>query len=169
MRRAIAHHEKEEEEKNLGQKDSDREQRQPAAVRSDVVVRRERHVPPAEEQRRHQRTRRHHVRVLGDEKERELHRAVFGVITRDELRFGFRQVEWQPVGLGERRDHENEKGDRQIDDVPSAPGLLVDDGVEADVAGEQQYRNRRHAHRDLVGHHLRTRAQPAEQRVLVVR
>ena len=41
--------------------------------------------------------------------------------------------------------------------------------AERDVAGEDQHGDRRHPHRDLVGDHLRARAETAEQRVLVVR
>ena len=53
---------------------------------------------------------------------------------------------------------------RQQPDVPA--GLLLgDDRRGGQRAGVQEHRDERQAHRDVVGDHLRRRAQPAEQRV----
>ncbi len=65
-----------------------------------------------------------HVGVLGDEEQRELHRAVLGVIPGDQLRLGLRQVERHPVGLGESGDQEDEERKEQGQDEPEA-GLLL--------------------------------------------
>src|SRR5437867_6131442 len=45
-----------------------------------------------------------HGSVFAEEKEGELHRAIFGVIASDQLRFRFRQVEGQPVCFREDGD-----------------------------------------------------------------
>ena len=67
----------------------------------------ERQRPAAEKQRHHHRRRRDHVGIFTEEKQREFHRAVFGVITANQLGFRLRQIERQPVGFGKRRDEEN--------------------------------------------------------------
>ena len=56
------------------------------------------HQPP-EKQRHHHARRGDHVGVFGEEKQREFHRAVFGVGAADQLGFRLRQIERQPVRL----------------------------------------------------------------------
>ena len=75
-------------------------------------------MPAAEEQvGRHGRDR-DHVHVLGQEEQREAHRAVLGVVAGHELLLGFREVERRAVGLGDAGDQEDEEADRLQEDVP---------------------------------------------------
>src|SRR5690349_23199658 len=67
----------------------------------------------SEVQRRHQRRRGDHVRVLGDVEHRKLHRAVFGVIARDQLSLRLGQIEGNPVGLGRSEEHTSELQSRR--------------------------------------------------------
>ena len=92
-----------------------------------LVPVRERDVPAAEEERRHHRRHRDDVGVLGDHEERELHRAVFGVIAGHQLRFRLGQVERQPVRLGEAGDQEDEERQEERQDEPEPLLLPRDD------------------------------------------
>ena len=129
---------------------------------------REGDVPAAEEERRHHRRHGEHVGVFGDEEERELHRAVLGVVAGDELRLRLRQVERQPVGLGEPRHQEDEEREEERQREPEAALLVADDLGERHVPAQQQNRDDAHPHRDLVGDHLGAGAEAAQERVLVV-
>src|SRR5205823_5839324 len=48
-----------------------------------------------------------HGSIFPEEKEGELHRAVFGVIAADQFRFRFRQIEWQSVCFREYGDNKD--------------------------------------------------------------
>src|SRR5580698_4920102 len=78
---------------NLGPKPEQRQQR--------LQQRRpkQRPMPSAEKQQRRQASHRNHVGVLSHKEHRKLHGAVFGVVSRDELGFGFRQVKRDSIGL----------------------------------------------------------------------
>ena len=65
-----------------------------------------------------------HVRVFAEEEQGELHGAVLGVVAADQFLLGLRQVERQPVALGEDADQEQQERQRLVADVPAvlAPG-----------------------------------------------
>ena len=86
-----------------------------------LVERRDARVPAAEEQ--HDGDRRHevHLRVLGEEEDREPHPRVLGVEARHELGLGLGQVEGRALALGElrdERDHERDPDERVAEQEP---------------------------------------------------
>ncbi len=125
--------------------------------------------PAAEEQRHHHRGRRNHVGIFSEEKQRELHRAVFRVIATDEFGFRFRQVERRAVRFRKRCDHENDERNRRIRHHPAMRGLPRNNLTEIQITNNQQHRNDRHAHRNFIRNHLRARTDAAEHRILRVR
>ena len=60
-------------------------------------------LPSAQKQQRRDRRDGHHVGVLGHEKSREAHAAVFGVEAGHQFVFGFRQIERHAIGFRETR------------------------------------------------------------------
>ena len=92
--------------------------------------------------------------------EGELHAGVFGVETRGELVFGFRQVERQAVRFGESGDHEDEEADELRHDEPQIV-LRLDDVDEAKRPGVDHHAHDRQPHEHLVGDHLRRRPERA--------
>jgi hypothetical protein len=76
-------------------------------------------VPAAEEQGGAQRRHREDVHVLGQEEHGEAHAGVLGVEPADDLLLGLDEVEGRPVGLGHRRDHEDDEGPELGEDVPA--------------------------------------------------
>ena len=90
-------------------------------------------MPAAEEQVRRDGRDRHHVHVLGEEEQREAHRAVLGVVPGDELLLGFGKVERRAVGLRDAGGQEDEEAERLQEDVPlrnepePVARLLIDD------------------------------------------
>ena len=90
----------------------------------------ERRVPTAEEQRRRQRRDGGHVDVFGEEEHREAHRAVLGVVTRDELLFRLREIERSAISFRDPGGHINQKSDglkeheeRRWDRTEGPPGI----------------------------------------------
>ena len=87
----------------------------------------------------------------------------------------------RPVGLGQRRDEEDDEHRQQRQPVPverragrparvPMPDLLrIDDVGEVERADAQDHGDDDEADRHLVGHHLRGRAQRAHERILRVR
>ena len=67
-------------------------------------------MPAAEEERDDDGGAGDHGGVFAEEKEREFHRAVFGVIAADEFGFGFGKIEGEAVCFRENRDGENAEG-----------------------------------------------------------
>src|SRR5690348_15137582 len=61
----------------------------------------ERAEPAAHEQDRHQERHQDHVRVFGEEEQRERRTRILDVETRDDFRFAFGDVERQAIGLGD--------------------------------------------------------------------
>ena len=118
---------------------------------------------------------RDHVHVLGQEEQREAHRAVLGVVAGDQLLLGFRKVERRAVGLRDAGRQEDEEPERLQEDVPlrneaePVARLLSHDLAQRQRTGQHDDRRERQAVRQLVADHLRRRAQAAEQRVLAVR
>ena len=91
------------------------------AERRDV---RERPQPPAEKQRRRHRRDDDHVRVFGEEEQREAHAAVLGVEAAGQLLLRLGHVERRAVGLGQAADEEDHERDRlheRVPDVASSP------------------------------------------------
>src|ERR1051325_9338349 len=129
-------------------------------------------VPAAHEKRRRQHRDREHVDVLGHEEERELHRAVFRVKARDQLRLRPGQIERNTIRLRNRRDKVDDEAKRlNPEDVPAHPlnaVLLLDDAVEIERARLQHYSDQRQPQRQLVRDELRRRTQAAHQAVLVI-
>src|SRR5262249_12602680 len=124
--------------------------------------------PTAEEQRHGQRGNQRYAQVLADEEHPELHARIFRVIPGHQLALRFRQVEGQPVRLGDTGDEENPQPEKLRDTKPHAP-LRLDDLAQVERAGEHHYTHQRQTHEDFVAQHLRRRPQAAQQRVLVVR
>ena len=130
--------------------------------------------PPRIQARRDRRDR-DHVDVLGQEEQREAHRAVLGVVPGDQLLLRFRKVERRAVGLGDAGGHVDQEAERLQEDVPlrdEAPPvarLVHHDLAQRQRAGQHDHRGQRQPVGQLVADHLRRRAQPAEQRVLAVR
>jgi hypothetical protein len=56
--------------------------------------------------------------MLGQEEQREAHRAVLGVVARHQLLLGLGEVERRPVGLGDAGGGEDEEADRVDERVP---------------------------------------------------
>ncbi len=84
--------------------------------------------------------------------------------TADQFTFGLGQVERCTVGLTDHRHAVDQERRQQQEDVPDA-FLRLDDAGGGHGAAEQEHRRETQRHRDLVGDHLRRRAQPAEQRI----
>src|SRR3954454_15681836 len=100
----------------LRREEEHRQQRRPPHPRLVPV----RDVPAAEVERDGQRGDRGHRHVLGHEEERELHRRILGVVSGDQLRLRFREIERQAVRLRECRDDEDDETEphRRREDVP---------------------------------------------------
>ena len=101
-------------------------------------------------------------------------RAVFHHVAGDQLGFGLRQIERRAVGFRERRDEEHDEHREQRQPEPAeqaASRLFCASTIVAQIerAGAQQHGDDDEADRDLVGHHLRGRAQRAEERIFRVR
>ena len=105
-----------------------------------------------------------HVDVLREEEPRELHRRVLGHVARDQLALGLGEVERQAVGLADHRDDVDHERREQRDDPPE-PLLRRHDLRRRHRPGDDEDRHQRQTHRELVGDHLRGRADRAEQRV----
>ena len=98
-------------------------------------------------------------------------RAVLGVVAADQFLLGLRQVERQAIALGERAVMNSRKRQRLVADVPADQprlGLLADDALQVERAGQQDDAEDRHAQRDLVADDLGAGAQRAEEAVFVV-
>ena len=135
--------------------------------RADV---RERRQPPSKEQRRHDRRDDDHVRVFGEEEQREAHAAVFGVKSAGQLLLRLGQIERRAVGFREPADQHEDERERLREDEPDVLVVLrVDDFDHAERAGHQDDADERQRDGDLVRDQLRRRAQAREQRVLAVR
>ena len=72
-------------------------------------------MPAAEEERHDDGGAGDHGRVFAEEEERELHRAVFGVIAADQLGLGLGQIERQAIRFRENRDREDDKRNEHRD------------------------------------------------------
>ena len=75
-------------------------------------------VPAAEEERHAQAGERDQVDVLGHREQAEAHASVLGVVARDELLLGLREVERRPGGLGRARQQEDEEADELRQHIP---------------------------------------------------
>jgi hypothetical protein len=154
------------EEGHLGEEHPDVDQAQQQRAGRQVQRVDERHRPTTQEERHHHGRGSDHVGVLTQEEERELHGAVFGVVSADEFGLGLRKIEGQTVGLGERRDQEDDEGQRLLEDHPAVLGLIPDDVAQVEALGEEEDRNHTHAHGDLVGDHLSGGADASQKGVL---
>ena len=76
-------------------------------------------MPAAEEQDHHQEAGGDHVRVFAEEEEGQLQGVVLGVVAADEFLLRLGQIERQAVALGERAGHEQQEGQRLVEDVPA--------------------------------------------------
>ena len=89
---------------------------------------------------------------------------VLGVEPAGQLALALGEVERQPVGLADHRDDVDDEREQAGQDVPER-GLRRHDLRGRHRPGVDEHGDQREAHRDLVGDHLRGRAQRAEQRV----
>ncbi len=158
-----------EKRKNLRREPEHREQRLQNRRPKD------RPMPSAEKQKCRQARHRDHVRVLGHKEHGKLHRAVFGVIPRDQFSFGFGQIEWDSVRLRVRRHQIAEETNRLNENIPARKempknaALRVYDVAQTEAPRKNQHAHQRQSQRNLVAHHLRAGAQAAEQRIFIVR
>src|SRR5581483_6485165 len=98
-----------------------------------------------EKQRRHARDR-YHVGVFRHKEAGEFHAAVLCVEASDQFIFGFGKIEWNAVGLGEGRNHENDEAEnlreRHLENVPARyetqiiAGLAVCDSAKTEMVRE---------------------------------
>ena len=126
---------------------------------------RPRTAPPAEEQGHNDRGRDDGVHVLPEREHRERDPRVLRVVAGDELGLRLGEIERRAVHLGERADHEHDERRElgiayqtlscasTISDMRRCPANMMS------ATSDEP-------HRDLVAHHLRARAHPAEQRVV---
>src|SRR6266487_2902542 len=114
-------------------------------------------MPAAEEQGHDNGRASDHGGVFAEKEKRELHRAVFGVITADQLRFGFRKIERQSICFGEDRDRENNKRNEHRNreqplptirpiadewrDHPAILDLITDNAGQAQLTNQQENRD----------------------------
>ncbi len=96
----------------------------------------------------------HHVDVLSQEEQGELHRAVFGVEATDELALSLWQVERCAVRFADHRRDVDEERWQQQQQEPQV-GLALDDARGRHGSGVKEDANEGQAHSDLVRDHLR--------------
>ena len=134
---------------------------------------RDRREPAAEEQDGPERAHGHDRHVLAEHEQQVRRRGILDHVAGHELGFGLRQVEGRAVRLGHRRDEEHHEHREQPEPVPAEDAergvLRHDDPRQVQGAGAQQHADDDEADGDLVGDHLRRRAQRAEERVFRVR
>jgi len=146
------------------------DQRQQADDRADPSGQMDERQGPAAEEERHAEAReRRHVGVLRLEEQGEAHGAVLGVEAGHQLRLRFRQVERQPVRLGERGDQEDEEADELGDHGPHMLLLVGHHVRQIERADRDHRRQHRQGERQLVADHLRRGADRAHQGEFVVR
>ncbi len=132
-----------------------------------------RHLPPAEEERDGDGGDDPEVAPLGEEEEGEAEARVLGEVARHQLRLGLGQVEGGAVRFGELAREEDEQGQRRRrvpegEPLPGEAALGADDALQGECAGHEHRHEDGEAGRDLVGDHLRRRAEAAEERPLGV-
>ena len=134
---------------------------------------RERRQPAAEEQDRRHGAHAGDRHVLSQLQHHVGRGAVLDHVAGDKLRFRLDQVERGPVGLRQRRDEEDHEHRQQPQPIPAeeAPRriLRLDDGREIERADQEQHGDDDEADRDLVGDHLRRRAQRGQERIFRIR
>ena len=123
----------------------------------------ERRQPAAEEHDRSQRRDQDHVRVFGQEEQREGHARIFDVEAGDDLGFAFGHVERRAVGLGHAGDqvHQEQREQRnQFHDEAARSGRACASTMSRQVQAlrRHQHAHQREAHGDFVGDDLRRRA-----------
>src|SRR5262249_13761589 len=129
---------------------------------------------PAEEHNRTERRNSDHAGVFGNEEHRELEAGIFRMKSGYQLRFGFGQIEWHTIGLGDRSSEEADKSQNLRPYVPAEEAKLgvmrlrIDDVAQAEAAGHEQNADNGHCKREFVAHHLCRTAQSAEQRIFAV-
>src|SRR6266498_999924 len=111
-------------------------------------------MPAAEKQSHHDSGPGDHGRVFTEEKERELHRAIFRVVTAGEFLLGFGKIERQPIRLRENRDRKNDErkdhwnGEQPFpwvhpianerSDEPAMLDLIANDTGQSQISDEQE-------------------------------
>src|SRR6202044_1153948 len=106
---------------------------------------RKRREPPSEEKNCGQKRNREHVCVFSHEEHRKLKAGIFGVKTRDEFRFGFRQIKGHPIRFRNGRCEIAEETDalrkyvtaRNERQVAKVAALIGDHLVEIQRSAEQ--------------------------------
>src|ERR1051325_11597546 len=132
-------------------------------------------VPPSQENRGADGGDGEHIRIFREEKEGELHPAVFGVVPCHQLGLRLRDVKRGAVGFRERRDkidQECDKHERKFSEnepVPEPPRLHPVDLLKVQGAGDHYHDDQREGGGDLITHDLRGGAHGPEERPLVVR
>ena len=121
----------------------------------------ERSLPPPEEQRGDDHRHDREAGVLVQVEHAEAHRRILGAVAAHELGLSFGKVEGPAVHLGDRRDVEDQEGERSVEDQPVVVTLPGDHLVEAPRADDHGHHEQREDHGDLIAHHLaRRRAAP---------
>src|SRR3546814_14852940 len=95
--------------------------------------------PAAKEQDHRHARHQDHVRVFAEEEQGEGHRRIFDLVAGNQLGLGLRQIERMPVGLGQRRDEEDDEHREERQGEPHRL-LHVDDGAEVQRADRKSTR-----------------------------
>src|SRR5271170_498643 len=129
--------------------------------------------PAAKEEDGHHRAHRQDRDIFAEKEQQEGRGGILDGIARDELRFRFDQVEGRAVRFGQGGYEEDDEHRQQGKPVPpeQAPARILrkNDFGEVQRAGAQQYRNNDEADRDLVGDHLRRRAERRQKGIFRIR
>src|SRR5207249_7120527 len=116
-----------------------------------AMPRRKWQMPAAEKQSRDNSRPGDHGGIFTKKKKRELHRAVFRVITAGQFLLGFGEIEWQPIRFCKNRDRENHERNEHWNreqpfpwihpiaderrDEPAMLDLIADDTCQAQISG----------------------------------
>src|SRR3569832_1082200 len=133
-------------------------------------------VPAAEEQRDHDGAGGDDLQELTQEEQAEAQTRVLDEVA-DDLQLALGDVERRALRLGDGGGEKQQEADRLREDAPAGPpvvevqeaGLEVVDRAGLQRAVDEKRPQHRHAHRNLIQHHLRAGAQAAHHGPLVVR
>src|ERR1051325_3810538 len=128
----------------------------------------ERRQPSSQEQDRGHRADQDHVAVFAEIEQGEGHCRILDEVAGDQFRLAFRQIEWRPVRLRERRNEEDDSHRQQRQHEPDM-ALRHDDVGQVQRPSAKQHGYQHETDRDFVRDHLRRRAQRAQKGVSRVR
>ena len=146
-----------------------------AAGKQEAGIAHERQVVATQKERGEQRAHDRDLNELGDHKEAHLHGAVFGVVAGHQLRLRLRQVERDPLVLGDRGREKQKRREGLHEHAPLRQHaqhharLLTHDRAQVDGAVHENQAHDGEGHDQLVRNHLRAGPQSTQERELVAR